>query len=218
MGTTGTDVTDGTGTATFSYVGTAVGTDTIEATFVDGLGNTQRSNRVEKHWVDAPATPTPVPPTPTEGRMTGGGSVPMAFSSIINVDAKKGGGKPDVPPKASHGFTIQSDLDSEKPNNIAVNWGNGNKFHLKGKTLTSAACSDDPDIDEANPVAGFDTFIGSGTGRYNGVSGATIEFTFTYAVESGTDDEATILIKDAGGATLPDISSNRDKGNHQAHP
>jgi hypothetical protein len=53
-GTTGTDVTDGTGTASFSYVGTAVGTDTIEATFVDSAGRTQRSNRVTKTWEVAP--------------------------------------------------------------------------------------------------------------------------------------------------------------------
>ena len=66
-GVTGTGVTDGTGTATFSYVGTIVGVDTIEATFVDGLGRTQRSNRVTKEWVDAPPpTPTPTPdPTAT---------------------------------------------------------------------------------------------------------------------------------------------------------
>ncbi len=50
-GTAGTGVTDASGVATFSYTGTAVGTDTIEATFVDSLGRTQRSNRVEKTWV-----------------------------------------------------------------------------------------------------------------------------------------------------------------------
>ncbi len=52
-GTTGTDVTDGSGTATFTYMGTSVGTDTIEATFVDSLGRTQASNRVTKEWVAA---------------------------------------------------------------------------------------------------------------------------------------------------------------------
>ena len=57
---TGTDVTDGTGSASFSYVGTAVGIDTIEATFVDGLGRTQRSNRVTKEWEDAVDTTPPV--------------------------------------------------------------------------------------------------------------------------------------------------------------
>lgn len=50
-GTTGNAVTDGAGVAAFSYTGTTPGTDTIEATFVDALGRTQRSNRVEKTWV-----------------------------------------------------------------------------------------------------------------------------------------------------------------------
>lgn len=50
-GTTGMAVTDASGTASFSYTGSAAGTDTIEATFVDALGRTQRSNRVEKTWV-----------------------------------------------------------------------------------------------------------------------------------------------------------------------
>jgi hypothetical protein len=50
-GTNGTGVTDTLGLATFAYTGTTVGTDTIEATFVDGAGRTQRSNRVTKDWI-----------------------------------------------------------------------------------------------------------------------------------------------------------------------
>jgi hypothetical protein len=49
-GVTGTAVTGVDGKATFSYIGTQEGTDTIEATFVDSLGRTQRSNRVTKEW------------------------------------------------------------------------------------------------------------------------------------------------------------------------
>jgi Ca2+-binding RTX toxin-like protein len=52
--TTGTATTDASGRASFSYTGTAVGTDTIEATFVDALGRTQRSNRVTKTWTSGP--------------------------------------------------------------------------------------------------------------------------------------------------------------------
>lgn len=51
VGTTGNDDTDASGVATFSYTGTTAGVDTIEATFVDSLGRTQRSNRVTKTWV-----------------------------------------------------------------------------------------------------------------------------------------------------------------------
>jgi len=65
-GTTGTAVTGAAGVATFSYSGTAVGTDIIEATFVDARERTQRSNRVEKTWVTpAPTTTTPATTTTT---------------------------------------------------------------------------------------------------------------------------------------------------------
>ncbi len=50
-GTTGTGVTDAAGKATFAYTGTKLGTDTIEATFMDARQRTQRSNRVTKTWV-----------------------------------------------------------------------------------------------------------------------------------------------------------------------
>jgi len=49
-GATDTGVTDSSGQAAYAYVGTAAGIDTIEATFVDSLGLTQRSNRVTKEW------------------------------------------------------------------------------------------------------------------------------------------------------------------------
>jgi len=49
-GTTGTDTTDAAGEATFSYTGSTTGEDTIEATFTDSTGVTQRSNRVTATW------------------------------------------------------------------------------------------------------------------------------------------------------------------------
>ena len=54
VGLTDTDTTDGAGMASFTYGGTTVGVDTIEATFVDSLGRTQRSNRVTKEWIVPP--------------------------------------------------------------------------------------------------------------------------------------------------------------------
>jgi hypothetical protein len=53
-GTTGTGVTNSSGEATFSYSSSSVGLDTIEATFVDSLSRTQRSNAVAKEWVKPP--------------------------------------------------------------------------------------------------------------------------------------------------------------------
>lgn len=131
-----------------------------------------------------------------EGRMTGGGSV-FATDGV----------------RVTHGFELHCD-PSVEPNRLQVNWG-GNRFHLQ--SLTSASCSDDPDIDEGHPVAGFDTYVGEGTGRYNGVPGATATWTFTDAGEPGANDFAEIVITDADGNTVLSVSGNLDRGNHQAH-
>ena len=134
-------------------------------------------------------------PEPVTGRFTGGGSVFM------------GGGM-----RVTHGLTLHCDVSL--PNNLQVNWG-GNRFHLE--SLTTAACSDDPAIEPKPPAAGFDTFKGSGSGRYNGVSGATIEFTLTDAGEPGRDDSATITIMDASSVVVLSVSGKLDRGNQQAH-
>jgi sugar lactone lactonase YvrE len=129
-----------------------------------------------------------------KGRMTGGGTI--------------------VSTSVHHGFELPCDK-TKSPNNLEVNWGKGNKFHLE--SLTSAACSDDPSISEGQPVAGFDTYRGSGTGRYNGTSGATAEWTMTDAGEPGTNDTFRIKIKDASNNVVLDVSG-KIQGNQQAHP
>jgi hypothetical protein len=143
-----------------------------------------------------PATPCGVGQSTTE-RMTGGGSV---------IDPA---GNPTT--RVTHGFELYCDV-TKGPNNLEVNWGNGNNFHLT--SLTSATCTDDPSITPNPPAAGFDTYHGTGTGTLNGVAGATIDFTFTDAGEPGTSDHATIIIN--GGATLS-VSGNLQNGNQQAH-
>jgi len=140
----------------------------------------------------------PLPEEPIQGRMTGGGSV-------FTEDGMR----------VTHGFTLHCD-DSKEPNNLQVNWGKGNKFHLE--SLDSAFCSDDPNIDEAPPVAGFDTYKGVGMGRYNGVSGATAKWIFTDAGEPGkNNDHAEITITDAGGNVVLTVSGTLNSGNQQAH-
>lgn len=66
-GTTGNANTDNFGQASFTYEGTAVGEDTIEATFVDVTGKIQRSNRVTKEWTDGTVPPTTTAPGPEVG-------------------------------------------------------------------------------------------------------------------------------------------------------
>jgi hypothetical protein len=143
--------------------------------------------------IDAADPDCAAPPAP--GQMTGGGS----------VGAKA----------ATHGFTLWCD-PAAGDNNLQVNWNKGKaKFHLE--TLDSAACTDTDGIEPGQPLADFDTFSGTGTGRYNNVAGAHITFSFTDAGEPGGNDTSTIVITDAGGAEVLNVTGVVT-GNHQAHP
>jgi cysteine-rich repeat protein len=114
--------------------------------------------------------------------------------------------------------------DGATDNKIEIEWegdddddrdrGRGNnKGKFKLTELTEALCSDRPGIDEGRPTAGFDTFIGAGTGELNGEP-ASITFRFTDAGEPGKGDEAEYTITGSNGVT---VSGVLDKGNHQAH-
>ncbi len=137
-------------------------------------------------------------PAITTGNMTGGGSITDTI------------GTPST--RVTHGFELQCNA-TQTPNNLEVNWAKG-KFHLEN--LTSASCTDDPKITPNPPAAGFNTYTGKGTGKLNGVSGATIEFTFTDAGEPGNHDTAKIVIK-TGSTTVLSVSGNLNTGNQQAH-
>ncbi|MBI4136667.1 hypothetical protein HY469_01240 [Candidatus Roizmanbacteria bacterium] len=180
--------TDAAGQTSWTYTSNGIaGTDTIQACFTDDEG-VEHCARATKEWTEPPSLP---------GRMTGGGTVPAGANTL----------------EGKHGFELHCD-PADLPNRLEVNWGKGNKFHLE--SLTSALCSNDPSLDEQQPVAGFDTYKGKGTGRLNGVSGATAEWEFTDDGEPGTSDYATISIID--GVNTYTFSGNLKNGNQQAHP
>lgn len=131
------------------------------------------------------------------GRMTGGGA--QVYGNV----------------KITRGFTIHCDLVLS--NNLQINWG-GNKWHID-KPLTKATCFDDPAYQEQPPRAPFNTFIGEGTGRLNGVDGSKVYFTFIDAGEPGKNDKAAIRIIAPDGVTVVlDVPlSLLDHGNIQAH-
>jgi len=138
-----------------------------------------------------------------EGRMTGGGNC-----TTTNLATGK-----EV--QVSHGFELHCNKDDE-PNNLEVNWSvegetGSHRFHLD--TLDTAICPPDPNDLEERPVAGFNTYTGSGTGTYDGTSIAIATWTFTDLGEPGKDKDTLVITI---GSVLS-ISCTLEGGNHQAH-
>ena len=67
------------------------------------------------------------------------------------------------------------------------------------------------------PAAPFDTFTGDGVGKLNNVPGATIHFVFVDAGEPGKEDTASIIVTDANGNIVLNVSGFINVGNIQAH-
>lgn len=138
--------------------------------------------------------PPPPPPAPAKGWMTGGGRINVAAGAV------------------THGFRLEC-TPTNGPNNLQVNWGSGQGFHLE--SVTSAACSDNPRLDPANPTAGFDTLKGTATGRCNSGGTAVATYTLTDDGEPGSGDLLKISI--SGDCNLAQSTGYLDRGNHQAH-
>lgn len=133
------------------------------------------------------------------GRFTGGGSQIQVGGARI-----------------TRGLTVHCDLLLS--NNLEVNW-KGHSFHM-AEHISTAQCSDDPNIIEAPPEAPLDTMIGVGTGRYDNVDGFTIEFTFVDAGEPGTLDMAALRVFETANPTNVVLLVPRQYlsgGNLQAH-
>ncbi|MHB9111760.1 MAG: hypothetical protein ACYC4D_03915 [Thermoleophilia bacterium] len=143
-----------------------------------------------------------------EGRMTGGGKI-VADKTGVRADGYEA--------VATHGFELHCDAGNS-PNNLEVNWGRGNRFHLdEVQNATCSRAKGGPGISPWPPVAGFNVHSGIGSGSLNGEAGATIEWWFADFGEPGKDDYANIVIKDADGNLALVISGKLQNGNHQAH-
>ena len=129
----------------------------------------------------------------------------------------------------THGFEIHCNpvINSD---NLEINWPGGgteNNFHLHNGVVTGTTCLETP-IDQLPRAAPFDTYIGVGTGKLNGVDGYSINWTLVDAGEPGKDDTAAYLIwkdtnndGDVDGGEPVALSVGTKLltfGNHQAHP
>jgi len=110
----------------------------------------------------------------------------------------------------SHGFTLHCAFTHHVAN-LQLSWEDGN-FHLDG--VDWVVCLDDPTIEPAQPVVGFDTVVGVGWGRLDGVD-TDIWFKLTDAGEPGDADTLSFELA-IGGWTL-DAAGVLTDGNHQAH-
>ena len=129
-----------------------------------------------------------------------------------------GGGKLNSHSCSNLTFSVLLHCDGSSPNKLEVNWKEGHhakRFHMT--SLTSISCTDDSTIIPDPPPAPFDTFTGTGTGKYNNMPGATVEFMFADAGEPGRHDRASIRIRSSSGALLLDVSGRLKGGNLQAH-
>jgi hypothetical protein len=181
--------------------------DIVRVDLDSGAEVSRFNTGADPFMVKAVAIAQPPPVTKiVGGRMTGGGSIFL-----------------DDGTRVTHGFELHCDA-TVHPNHLEINWhpadgGAGGRFHLE--SLTSATCTDDPTISPNPPKAPFDTYTGAGTGRVDGVDGATATWVFTDAGEPGVNDRIRELtITDAAGnvvLSLGEPGKTLTFGNHQAH-
>jgi hypothetical protein len=106
--------------------------------------------------------------------------------------------------QVNYGMDLHCDA-SIQPNYLQVTWGGGNVFVLEN--MTRAACTGAP----------FHTHSGSGTGAIDGQPGATIEWTMVDAGQPGVmNDNGRVVIKDAAGAAVLEVSGKISGGSHIA--
>jgi hypothetical protein len=91
------------------------------------------------------------------------------------------------------------------PNRLQVVWGGSNVFYME--RMTSVSCSGTP----------FNTMNGTGAGTINGQQGATVQWTFVDNGQPGAyRDTARLVIRDAAGAVVVEVSGRIAAGTHIA--
>ncbi len=128
--------------------------------------------------------------------------------------------------RSTHRFSLSCDVN--EPNELRVRWvdykrsnGRYSRYHSQSNgfqltTLDKAVCSNDPDSKQKWNKSSFDTLYGTGTGRYNGKSGAKVEFTFVDSGNYGRRDIAEITITDNKGNVVLKESGLLKRGSHDA--
>lgn len=96
------------------------------------------------------------------------------------------------------------------PKNLQVMVG---PHHFKLDQLTTSGCTNDPAIDPGAPATVFDTLAGTGSGKYDNVTGYQASFTLKDAGEPGTSDSVHIVITNAQNVIVLDVTGPLATGN-----
>ncbi len=113
---------------------------------------------------------------------------------------------------ASYNFTLRCDPDLGE-NQFVIRWSEG-QFELT--KIINAICKDDPAISPTDPPANFDTYKGEGDGLVNGRIGASATWNLTDAGDPTAADTVEVIITDAIGNVVFELSGPLDEGDHQA--
>jgi len=155
-----------------------------------GCGSPESPERAERPSLASVAigpdvTITDLTRVEADCRMTGGGWV-------VTSDGLR----------VSQGYALHAlgDLASR----LDVTWGPGHRFRLEA--LETATCLDHPDVDGVADAA-YDTFVGTGRGQLDGGVGS-IFFTFVDGGEDGAGDLADLVVYDAHGDVVLDVSDH----------
>src|SRR5207245_1467207 len=145
-------------------------------------------------------------------RMTGGGGLPIVWPA---TDAGK---------SAHHGFMIHC-FSFIQPDNLEINWGKGNSFHMT--SITSSTCHNNPSTGRSGATSNRTQGYGTGTWSFtdNGEPGAkdhgslmvTTPFGPNCIVPNDAPDftNGCVVIKADGFLTKD--SPLVGEGNYQAH-
>jgi hypothetical protein len=150
-----------------------------------------------------------------------GGGVAVAQTGPVGRFTGGGYLLATVPPgvKAHTSFVLQCNV-MDKPSRLQATWANGNHFHME--RATAELCDTQPaplppSLGGSTSSGTFDRITGHGEGRYNGMGGATVDWSFTDNGEPGSNDVGHITVKDAAGRVVLQADGTLVGGNYQAH-
>jgi hypothetical protein len=184
------------------FMGTLPAPSATNTVIVEGVASGAWDDAFPSGQTSSVTVTLPTNCNPGTGRFTGGGKQVVAGVATV-----------------TKGFEVDCDLTTPS-NNLEINWkdsfGSSHRFHMLN--FLSALCT--LNGNPAPPKAPVNTIVASGTGRYDGVDGFTVQFTLIDNGEPGTNDKAGFLVFETANPSnvvlaIPVLTVTT--GNIQAH-